>query len=68
MHVFQGTARLRGGLIGVQDPAWRSRPRTCSMNGSSRWAALPRTPAIHPVDTAIPASCASSTVERQTGM
>jgi hypothetical protein len=31
-------------------------------------AALPRIPAIHPVDTAIPASWHSSSVARYTGM
>jgi hypothetical protein len=47
-----------------------SSSRTRSMNplASTSEAARPRIPAIHPVETAIPASWHSSSVDRQTGM
>ena len=52
--------------------AWAvfSSSRTRSMNplASTSAAAFPRTPAIHPVETATPASWHNSTVDRQMGM
>ncbi len=48
-------------------PAWRSSPRTWSMNGSSLPAALCRTPAIQPAETRSPVMSPMSCAARPTG-
>ncbi len=69
-----GRAPARAARAGVSSActagAVFSSSRTCSMNPlvSTRAAAFPRIPAIHPVETATPASWHSSSAARYTGM
>ena len=60
MHIAQVPGGAGGVSSAYSTPALRSSARTRSMNGPSRAAAFPRTPATNPAETFTPANAATS--------